>query len=88
VDADLVAVSAITPGIRRAYEIGDRLKRRGIKTIIGGAHVTALPDEALRHYDTVCIGEGEAPWMQFLKDFESGKTKPPIMGPATWRWMI
>ena len=37
VDADLVAVSAITPGIRRAYEIGDRLKKRGIKTIIGGA---------------------------------------------------
>jgi radical SAM superfamily enzyme YgiQ (UPF0313 family) len=58
VEADLVAVSAITPGIRRAYEIGDRLRKRGIPTIIGGAHVTALPDEALAHFDTVCIGEG------------------------------
>jgi radical SAM superfamily enzyme YgiQ (UPF0313 family) len=82
VDADLVAVSAITPGIRRAYEIGDRLKKRGIKTIIGGAHVTALPEEALRHYDTVCTGEGEGPWMQFLKDFESGKTKNTYYGPC------
>jgi len=82
VDADLVAVSAITPGILRAYEIGDRLKKRGIKTIIGGAHVTALPEEALRHYDTVCSGEGEGPWIQFLKDFESGKTKDTYYGPC------
>ena len=82
VDADLVAVSAITQGILRAYEIGDRLKKRGIKTIIGGAHVTALPEEALRHYDTVCSGEGEGPWIQFLKDFESGKTKDTYYGPC------
>ena len=82
VDADLVAVSAITPGIRRAYEIGDRLKRRGIKTIIGGAHVTALPEEALQYYDTVCIGEGEGPWIQFLADFESGKTQATYYGPC------
>lgn len=82
VDADLVAVSAITPGIRRAYEIGDRLKNRGIRTIIGGAHVTALPEEALRHYDAVCIGEGEGPWRQFLKDFELGITKATYDGPC------
>lgn len=53
VDADLVAVSAITPGISRVYEIGDRLRKRGIKIIIGGAHVSALPDEALQHFDSV-----------------------------------
>lgn len=82
IDADLVAVSAITPGIRRAYEIGDRLKKRGIKTIIGGAHVTALPEEALQHYDTVCTGEGEGPWMRFLKDFESGKARNTYDGPC------
>jgi radical SAM superfamily enzyme YgiQ (UPF0313 family) len=82
VDADLVAVSAITPGIRRAYEIGDRLKKRGIKTIIGGAHVTALPEEALQHYDTVCMGEGEGPWERFLKDYESGKAENTYYGPC------
>jgi radical SAM superfamily enzyme YgiQ (UPF0313 family) len=82
VNADLVAVSAITPGIRRAYDIGDRLKKRGIKTIIGGAHVTALPDEALEHFDTVCIGEGEGPWRQFLKDFDAGTTERTYYGPC------
>ena len=82
VEADLVAVSAITPGIRRAYEIGDRLRKRGIPTIIGGAHVTALPDEALAHFDTVCIGEGEGPWKRYLRDFEAGKTLPTYYGPC------
>ena len=81
VDADLAAVSAITPGISRAYQIGDRLRKRGITTIIGGAHVSALPEEALAHYDHVCVGEGEGPWRQFLKDFETGHTQPIYYGP-------
>ncbi len=81
VDADLVAVAAITPEITRAYHLGDRLRKRGIRTIIGGAHVTALPEEALRHYDSVCIGEGEEPWKKFIRDFEKGKTKETYFGP-------
>ncbi len=81
VDADIVAVAAITPEITRAYHLGDRLKKRGIRTIIGGAHVTALPEEALRHYDSVCVGEGEEPWKIFLKDFEKGGTKETYFGP-------
>ncbi len=83
VDADLVAVSAITPGITRAYEFGDRLRARGIKTIIGGAHASALPDEALQHFDSVCIGEGEGPWRAFLEDFEKGETRPTYFGPMS-----
>ncbi|MBN1497192.1 MAG: B12-binding domain-containing radical SAM protein [Spirochaetes bacterium] len=81
VDADIVAVAAITPEITRAYHLGDRLKKRGIRTIIGGAHVTALPEEALEHYDCVCVGEGEGPWRNFLKDFERGKAEGSYFGP-------
>ena len=72
VDADLVAVSAITSGIPRAYEIGDKLRSRGITCVIGGAHASALPHEALQHFDTIIIGEGEHPWKEFLIDFEKG----------------
>ena len=42
---------------------------------MGGLHVTCLPDEALQHCDTVCIGEGELIWPQLLKDFERGELK-------------
>jgi radical SAM superfamily enzyme YgiQ (UPF0313 family) len=81
VDADLVAISAITPGITRAYDIADRLRRRGITSVIGGAHASALPSEALQHCDSVCIGEGEAPWREFLADFEAGRPRERYFGP-------
>ena len=51
--ADLVAFSPITPGISRAYELADKLRARGITCVAGGAHVTALQDEALQHFDAV-----------------------------------
>lgn len=80
-DADLVAFSAITPGIARAYELADTLRRRGITCVGGGAHVSALPEEALKHFDSVVIGEGEAPWQKFLADFEHGKLEQTYFGP-------
>jgi len=81
VDADLVAVSSITSGISRAYEIGDILRRRKITCVIGGAHVTALPEEALEHFDSVITGEGENPWKEFLKDFENNRIRKTYYGP-------
>lgn len=81
VDADIVAVSSLTSGISRAYEIGDALRKRGITCVIGGAHVTALPDEALEHFDAVIMGEGESPWKEFLQDFEEKKIQKKYYGP-------
>ena len=56
---DLVAISALTASVLEAYEFADRLKDRDVKTVIGGLHATALPDEALEHADAVCVGGGE-----------------------------
>ncbi len=80
VDADVVAFSPITSGITRAYGMADRLRERGITCVSGGAHVSALPDEALAHFDTVITGEGEGPWKKFLQDFERGKTQQKYFG--------
>jgi len=80
IKADLVAISAISSAIPRAYEISDVLKKRGIKCVIGGPHVSALPDEALNHFDSIITGEGENPWVDYLQDFESGKTSDIYQG--------
>jgi radical SAM superfamily enzyme YgiQ (UPF0313 family) len=80
VDADLVAFSPITPGITRAYRLADRLRQRGITCVSGGAHVSALPDEALEHFDAVIIGEGETAWEEFLADFEHDGIKRTYFG--------
>jgi radical SAM superfamily enzyme YgiQ (UPF0313 family) len=81
IEADIVAVSSLSSGISRAYEIADILKSRGITTVIGGAHASSLPEEALEHFDTVIIGEGENPWEQFLADFENNGIQRKYYGP-------
>ena len=72
IDADLVAMSALTPNILRAYYLANKLRQRGIKTVCGGAHVSALPDEAVQFFDAVVLGEAEPIWPQVIADFERG----------------
>ena len=74
-DADLVALSAMTVQINRAYEIADRFRSRGITVVIGGIHASVLPDEVSQHCDATIIGEGENIWSKMLKDFEEGALK-------------
>ncbi len=75
VEAEIVAFSSLSSGIMRTYELASTLRDRGILTVIGGAHASALPEEALQHVDVVIQGEGEGPWRSFLQDYENGKWK-------------
>jgi radical SAM superfamily enzyme YgiQ (UPF0313 family) len=45
---DLVAISSYSAQIHEAYELSRRFRARGTPTVIGGLHVTALPEEAGR----------------------------------------
>lgn len=74
-DADLVGITVMTPLATRAYEVADEFKRRGKTVVMGGMHVSALPEEALEHCDAVAIGEGEKVWPQMVEDFKRGKLK-------------
>src|SRR5690606_23935596 len=52
---DLVAISALTASVLEAYRLADRLKAAGVRTVIGGLHATALPEEAAAHCDAVVM---------------------------------
>lgn len=69
-NADLVGISTITSTAPRAYKIADKLRQAWIPVIMGGAHVTFLPDEALSHADFVIRGEGETALMAFIDAWE------------------
>ncbi len=71
-DADVIAITAMTPQAPRAYEIADRFRQLGKTVVMGGFHVSNLPDEALNHVNAVVVGEGEIVWPQFLSDFRLG----------------
>jgi radical SAM superfamily enzyme YgiQ (UPF0313 family) len=69
---DLVVMSVYITSAYRAYQLADHYRRRGSHVALGGLHVTALPDEAARHADTVFLGPGEDTWPRFLADFRRG----------------
>ncbi|XXF78472.1 cobalamin-dependent protein [Myxococcaceae bacterium GXIMD 01537] len=73
---DLVALSALSARILEAYAVADRLRASGTRVVLGGLHVSALPQEALGHADAVVQGEGEAVWARLLEDFEEGRLAP------------
>lgn len=69
---DLIAFSSLTARINETYRISAYFRQRGIKTAIGGLHVSALPEEAAVYTDFVLQGEGEHIWPQLLADIEAG----------------
>lgn len=71
----LVALSALTASVEEAYRFSALLRQRGARTVIGGLHATALPDEACRHCDAVVVGDGEPVWAELLADAERGELR-------------
>ena len=69
---DLAAISTYSAQIDEAYELAQRFKAVGVPSVIGGPHVTALPEEAAEHCDAVAVGEGEPLWLEVLEDAERG----------------
>ncbi|MDH4128622.1 MAG: B12-binding domain-containing radical SAM protein [Spirochaetota bacterium] len=75
-ECDLVGISCMTPTISRGYDIAKEFKKRGKTVVFGGVHPTILPDEALKHGDSVVVGEAEGVWGTLLKDYLKGELKP------------
>jgi anaerobic magnesium-protoporphyrin IX monomethyl ester cyclase len=70
-----VGITATTELVDSAYSILDQCREKGYTTIIGGVHVSALPDEALSHSDYVVVGEGEKAILKIV----SGECKKGIV---------
>lgn len=82
VQADLVGFTVLTPQAPWAYRAGDKLKKRGIPVVMGGAHISILPQEAAPHANALVLGEAEAIWGNLLNDCKQKNLKPIYHGPA------
>ncbi len=72
-DADIVGLTVITGSAMRAYELADRFRARGITVVLGGPHVTLIPEDAQPHADAIVVGYAEETWPQLLRDFVAGE---------------
>ena len=75
-DVDLVGLTVITGTASRAYELSRRFRSRGITTVLGGPHVTLIPDDAQPHADAIVVGYAEDTWPKLLRDFAAGRLAP------------
>ncbi len=75
IDVDLVGITTYTMTAPRVYEIADEFRKRGKKVVLGGYHVTAMPDEAKDHADSIVLSWAESSWKKLLKDAEKDQLK-------------
>ncbi|MBF0197414.1 MAG: cobalamin-dependent protein, partial [Planctomycetes bacterium] len=73
--ADMVGISVLTGTSHRAYHWADHFRKQGKTVVLGGVHVSILPDEAKEHADSILIGNGESSWPQLLRDFYKEELK-------------
>lgn len=78
--ADLVFISCLTHTAYRGYALADLFTKQGIPVVMGGIHVSVLPDEAAAYATAVVIGEAESLIHQILADFEKGELSASYRG--------
>jgi radical SAM superfamily enzyme YgiQ (UPF0313 family) len=77
----LVGIGAMTRMIAKAYRVADAVRAAGVPVVMGGPHVTEVPDEALgrdggpRHADAIALGEADETWPQIVEDAARGQLK-------------
>jgi radical SAM superfamily enzyme YgiQ (UPF0313 family) len=92
---DIAGIGIHTGNALRGYEVGQRLKARGVRVIFGGIHATLYPEEAFERggADAVVRGDGDLAWGKALQDFhngtperiyEGGRVEPGEFKAARW----
>ncbi|MBO5238681.1 MAG: B12-binding domain-containing radical SAM protein [Lachnospiraceae bacterium] len=72
---DLVAITVETFTARRAYEISEEFRKRGVKTVMGGMHAMLISEEVAEHCDCVMVGDAEPVWKEMIEDCRAGRLK-------------
>ena len=77
----LVGIGAMTRMAEKAYRVADAIRAAGVPVVMGGPHVTEVPDEALgrdggpRHVDAIALGEADETWPRIVEDAARGELK-------------
>lgn len=70
---DLVGISSFTAQIDEAYAMADGYRAAGVPVVLGGLHVSLMPEEAARHADAIVVNGAEGAWPELVKDARAGR---------------
>jgi len=89
---DVVGLTAFTNEIEPAHEVARRVKARrpGVTTVVGGVHVSAIPERTLRElgaFDLAVVGEGERTLAELCAWIAAGvaRADPSAIDGLAWR---
>lgn len=77
---DLVCITVDTFNARRAYQIANEYRKRNVKVILGGMHISLLPEEAQNYADAIVIGDAEPVWIQMMTDIKNSSLQKVYQG--------
>lgn len=80
---DIVGVGATTLSINGALKLAEIVKSidKKILTVLGGTHLTALPNQDYINFDVKVIGEGEQAFVDIVSHFDKENKVPTQIGP-------
>jgi len=84
---DIIGLTAVTPSIIKTVKLASMIKDLypSIPIVIGGPHLTAVPEQTLSDYhvfDYGVVGEGENTIIELVEALSAGKTPSNISGLA------
>lgn len=77
-DADIVAIGTMGHATFRGLEIAAEFKKRGRIVVMGGYMASIAYEEAMKHVDSVVIGDAEISYPKMLQDYEQNGTVEPL----------
>lgn len=83
--SDVVGISSMSRGSKRAKAILACLRLLGKKTVWGGMHPTLYPEDCAPHADLICRGEGEGFMIELVERMTEGKDLRDIPNAGFWK---
>lgn len=83
--SDIIGVSSMSRGSKRAKAILACLRRLGKNTIWGGMHPTLSPEDCAPHADLICRGEGEGFMIELIERMTEGRDLSDMPNAGFWK---
>ncbi len=87
-ETDIVFITVETYTAKRAYYISNEFRKRGKKVILGGYHVTLMPEEAIEHADSIIVGNLDNIVNVILKDIKNNQLKKRYDGTSCIKYKM